>query len=37
MTKDLSTEATLDNAGLSAEDQQLFSNARPRAYEPYPI
>ena len=37
MIKSLNTESTLENAGLSAEEQDLFSNARPRAYEPYPI
>jgi len=37
MIKSLSTEDTLENAGLSAEEQQLFSNARPQPYEPYPI
>ena len=37
MKKTPSTHATLENAGLSAEDQLLFSNARPRPYEPYPI
>ena len=37
MIKSLSTEDTLENAGLSAEEQQLFCNARPKAYEPYPI
>ncbi len=35
--KSLNTEDTLENAGLSIEEQQLFSNARPQAYEPYPI
>ena len=35
--KSLNTEDTLENAGLSEEEQQLFSNARPQAYEPYPI
>jgi hypothetical protein len=34
MIKSLSTEATLENSGLSAEEQQLFCNARPQAYEP---
>jgi NADH-quinone oxidoreductase subunit B len=37
MIKSLSTEETLANAGLSAEEQDLFSNARPKAYEPYSI
>jgi len=37
MIKSLSTDATLANAGLSAEEQDLFSNARPTAYEPYSI
>ena len=37
MIKSLNTEDTLENAGLTAEEQQLFSNARPQAYEPYPI
>ena len=37
MIKSLSTEDTLENAGLTEEEQLLFSNARPRAYEPYPI
>jgi NADH-quinone oxidoreductase subunit B len=37
MIKTLGTEDTLENAGLTAEEQQLFSNARPKAYEPYPI
>ena len=37
MIKSLNTESTLENAGLSAEEQDLFSNARPKAYEPYPI
>ena len=37
MIKSLSTEDTLENSGLSAEEQKLFCNARPRAYEPYPI
>jgi NADH-quinone oxidoreductase subunit B len=37
MIKSLSTETTLENAGLSAEEQDLFSNARPKAYEPYSI
>jgi len=37
MIKTLSTEDTLENAGLTTEEQQLFSNARPKAYEPYPI
>ena len=35
--KSLNTEDTLENAGLTDEEQQLFSNARPQAYEPYPI
>lgn len=35
--KSLNTEDTLENAGLTAEEQLLFSNARPQAYEPYPI
>ena len=35
--KSLNTEDTLANAGLSSEEQQLFSNARPQAYEPYPV
>jgi NADH-quinone oxidoreductase subunit B len=35
--KSLNTEDTLENAGLTIEEQQLFSNARPQAYEPYPI
>ncbi len=35
--KSLNTEDTLENAGLSDEEQQLFSNARPQAYEPYPV
>ena len=35
--KSLNTEDTLENAGLTAEEQRLFSNARPQAYEPYPI
>ena len=35
--KSLNTEDTLENAGLTAEEQTLFSNARPQAYEPYPI
>ena len=37
MIKSLNTEDTLENAGLTDEEQQLFSNARPQAYEPYPI
>jgi NADH-quinone oxidoreductase subunit B len=37
MIKTLGTEDTLENAGLTDEEQQLFSNARPKAYEPYPI
>ena len=37
MIKSLSTEDTLENAGLTEEEQLLFSNARPRPYEPYPI
>jgi len=37
MIKSLNTEDTLENAGLTIEEQQLFSNARPQAYEPYPI
>ena len=37
MIKTLNTENTLENAGLTDEEQQLFSNARPQAYEPYPI
>ena len=37
MIKSLSTEATLENAGLSPEERELFCNARPKAYEPYPI
>lgn len=37
MIKSLNTENTLENAGLTDEEQQLFSNARPQAYEPYPI
>ncbi len=37
MIKSLSTETTLENAGLSAEEQDLFSNARPTSYEPYSI
>ena len=37
MKKTPTTNITLENAGLSAEDQLLFSNARPRPYEPYPI
>ncbi len=37
MIKTLNTEKTLENAGLTDEEQQLFSNARPQAYEPYPI
>jgi NADH-quinone oxidoreductase subunit B len=35
--KSLNTEDTLENAGLTNEEQQLFSNARPQPYEPYPI
>ncbi|MCW8935125.1 MAG: NADH-quinone oxidoreductase subunit NuoB [Gammaproteobacteria bacterium] len=35
--KTLNTEDTLKNSGLTDEEQQLFSNARPQAYEPYPI
>jgi len=35
--KTLNTEDTLENSGLTDEEQQLFSNARPQAYEPYPI
>jgi NADH-quinone oxidoreductase subunit B len=37
MNKTTSTPTTLENAGLSEEDRLLFSNARPREYEPYPI
>ena len=37
MKNSLNTEDTLENAGLTEEEQLLFSNARPRAYEPYPI
>jgi len=37
MIKNLSTEDTLENAGLTEEEQLLFSNARPKPYEPYPI
>ncbi len=37
MIKSLNTDDTLENAGLTDEEQQLFSNARPQAYEPYPI
>jgi NADH-quinone oxidoreductase subunit B len=37
MIKSLNTEDTLENAGLTEEEQKLFSNARPQAYEPYPI
>ena len=37
MIKSLSTEDTLENAGLTEEEQQLFCNARPKQYEPYPI
>ena len=31
------SEDVLANDGLSEEDRKLFSNARPRRYEPYPI
>ena len=37
MKNSLNTEDTLENSGLTEEEQLLFSNARPRAYEPYPI
>lgn len=37
MNKTPSDIATLENAGLSEEDKLLFSNARPREYEPYSI
>ena len=30
-------EDVLANDGLSEEDRKLFSNARPKKYEPYPI
>jgi NADH-quinone oxidoreductase subunit B len=37
MIKSLNTEDTLENSGLSDEEKQLFCNAKPKAYEPYPI
>jgi NADH-quinone oxidoreductase subunit B len=36
LTKDKSLGPTLPNAGLSPEEQDLFSNARPELYQPYP-
>ena len=37
MIKSLSTEATLENAGLSADEQELLCYARPKSYEPYTV
>ena len=36
MTKSLDTLEPLTNSGLSPEERDLFSDARPRAYQPYP-
>ena len=37
MLKITGADDILSNDGLSEEDKTLFSNARPRPYEPYPI
>ena len=37
MSKDRSSENTMENSGLSADEQLLFCNARPEPYKPYSI
>jgi NADH-quinone oxidoreductase subunit B len=37
MSKDRSSKNTMENSGLSADEQLLFCNARPEPYKPYSI